>query len=176
MGGKTAPRNSVRWKMTHTRLVYIISPPVNPIAERSKTMITYKNLPRLYWQKVTNYKYLALNKTKTSQRCVRILQTLCTLWLPIKTQQIHSRNCFTNVLTKNKTFPLNNNLAFANYGTYVATCVICNRQYVGQSVKKFSTRRSSHWSTWNKPDNSGGSRPGVLGAVKQGAPKRSSFV
>jgi len=34
--------------MTHTRLVYIISPPVNPIAERSKTMITYKNLPRLY--------------------------------------------------------------------------------------------------------------------------------
>jgi len=47
------------------------------------------------------------------------------LWLPLKTKQIHGPNCFTNI-DRNKTFkfPLSQNLR-ANYGIYVASCVIC---------------------------------------------------
>jgi len=35
---------------------------------------------------------------------------------------------------------------------YVATCVICNQQYVGQTLNKFSIEWTSHPSNWNKPD------------------------
>jgi len=38
---------------------------------------------------------------------------------------------------KNKTFPLNQKLTCANHGIYVATCVICHNQYVGQTKNKF---------------------------------------
>jgi len=41
------------------------------------------------------------------------------------------------ILTKNKTSSLNHNRACANYGIYVTTCMICNQQYVGQSIKNF---------------------------------------
>jgi len=50
-----------------------------------------------------------------------------------------------------KSFPLNQNLTRANYGVYMATCVTCNEQYVGQTTNKVSTRWSSHRSNWSKP-------------------------
>jgi len=56
------------------------------------------------------------------------------------------------IMTKNRTFLPNQNLTCANYSIYVATCVICQRQYVGHMVNKFSKRWSSHRGTWNKPD------------------------
>jgi len=43
-------------------------------------------------------------------------------------------------MTKNKTFPLKQNLTCANYSIYVATCVICHWQYVGQTSNKFFMR------------------------------------
>jgi len=49
---------------------------------------------------------------------------------------------------KNKYFPLKQNLTCANYGLYVATCVICHEQYVGQSINKSSTKWASHWGAW----------------------------
>jgi len=36
------------------------------------------------------------------------------------------------ILSKNKTFPLTQNLTCANYGIYVATCVICRQQYLAK--------------------------------------------
>ena len=39
----------------------------------------------------------------------------------------------SQLLTKNKTFKLNQSLTCADFGTYVATCVICHEQYVGQT-------------------------------------------
>jgi len=39
-----------------------------------------------------------------------------------------------------------------NYGTYVSHRVICCKQYVSQTVNKFSKIWSAHWCTWNKPD------------------------
>jgi len=57
-------------------------------------MITYKR-PTTIGQKPTNYK-----------------QTLCTLWLPWKTQQTNGPNFFAHT-DKKKTFPLNYNLTCA---------------------------------------------------------------
>ena len=55
-------------------------------------------------------------------------------------------------LTKTKTFKLNQSLPCADFGIYVATCVICHEQYVGQTSNKFSKRWSVHRSNWKKQD------------------------
>jgi len=47
-------------------------------------------------------------------------------------------------MSKNKTSQLKQNWTCANYDIYLATCVICHEQYVGQW--------SSHRSNWNKPN------------------------
>ena len=58
----------------------------------------------------------------------------------------------SQIMGKNKTFPLNQKLTCANHGIYVATCAICNEQHVGQTKNKFYTRWSSHRSNWNRPN------------------------
>jgi len=58
----------------------------------------------------------------------------------------------SQLLTKTKTFKLNQSLTCADFGIYVATCVICHEQYVGQTSNKFSKRWSAHGSNWNKQD------------------------
>ena len=58
----------------------------------------------------------------------------------------------SELLTKTKTFKLNQSLTCADFGIYVATCVICREQYVGQTSNKFSKRWSAHRSNWNKQD------------------------
>ena len=58
----------------------------------------------------------------------------------------------SQLLTKTKTFKLNQSLTCAEFGIYVATCVICHEQYVGQTSNKFSKRWSAHRSNWNKQD------------------------
>jgi len=58
----------------------------------------------------------------------------------------------SQLLTKTETFKLNQSLTCADFGIYVATCVICHEQYVGQTSNKFSKRWSAHRSNWNKQD------------------------
>jgi len=41
---------------------------------------------------------------------------------------------------KNKTFLLKQNLTFANFGIYVASCMIRHEQYVGHTINKFSKK------------------------------------
>jgi len=60
--------------------------------------------------------------------------------------------CVLQIMTKTKSFPLKQNLTRPNYGIYMATCVICHEQYVGQISNKFSVRWSSPRSNWNKQD------------------------
>jgi len=62
--------------------------------------------------------------------------------------------CVSQIMGKYNlpTFPLNQKLTCANHGIYVATCVICHEQYVGQAKNKISTRWSSHRSIWNRPN------------------------
>jgi len=49
------------------------------------------------------------------------------------------------------------NQTFANYGIYLATCVMCHQKYVNQTVNKLSLKWSAHRGTWNKPDKRDGS-------------------
>ena len=58
----------------------------------------------------------------------------------------------SQLLTKTKTFKLNQSLTCADFGIYVATCVICHEQYVGQTSNKISKRWSAHCSNWNEQD------------------------
>ena len=58
----------------------------------------------------------------------------------------------SQIMSKTKTFPLNQKLTWADYGIYVATCVICHEQYVAQTKNKFSKRWSAHRSNWNRPN------------------------
>jgi len=59
---------------------------------------------------------------------------------------------FSQLLTKTKTFKLNQSLTCADFGIDVVTCVICHEQYVAQTSNKFSKRLSAHRSNWNKQD------------------------
>jgi len=68
----------------------------------------------------------------------------------------------SNIKAKNKIFPLNQNLTYANYGVYVATGVTCSQQYVGQTVNKFYTRWTAHRGSWNKPAIGGDRSPTAL--------------
>ena len=58
----------------------------------------------------------------------------------------------SQLLTKTNTFLLNQSLTFAHFGIYVAICVLCHEQCVGQTSNKFSKRWSAHRSNWNKQD------------------------
>ena len=59
----------------------------------------------------------------------------------------------SQIMSKTKTFPLNQNLTCANYGIYVATCVLCHEQYVGQTKNKFSKSWSAHHTNWNRSND-----------------------
>ena len=55
----------------------------------------------------------------------------------------------TSVATLSGMRNLKQKLTCKNYGVYAATCTICSAQYVGQTIKRFSTRWSGHRSVWN---------------------------
>jgi len=114
-------------------------------------MITYKRSNTI-GQLLTNYKHLALNKTREHVKGMSGPFGHCAL---CGKHGKHNRSmvpCVSQIMGKNKTFPLNQKLTCANHGIYVATCGICHEQYVGQTKNKFSTRWSSHRSNWNRPN------------------------
>jgi len=112
-------------------------------------MITYKR-PTTIVQSPTNYKHLPLSKTREH---VEGMPGPCSHCALCGNHGKHNKSmvqCVSQLMGKNKTFPLNQKLTCANHGIYVATCVICDEQYVGQTKNKFSTRWSSHRSNWNR--------------------------
>ena len=114
-------------------------------------MITYKR-PTTIGQKLTNYKDLALIKTRKqtkggSRACEHC--ALCGCYGKNIKSMVPT---VSQLLTKTKTFKLNQSLTCADFGIYVAICVICHEQYIGQTSNKFSQRWSAHRSNWNKQD------------------------
>jgi len=114
-----------------------------------KAMITFKR-PTTIGQKLTNYKDLALNKTQKqtkggSRPCEHC--ALCGCYGKNNKSMVPN---VSQLLTKTKTFKLNQSLTCADFVIYVATCVICHEQYVGQTSNKFSKRWSAHNNNWNK--------------------------
>ena len=112
-------------------------------------MITCKRLTTI-GQKLTNYKDLALNKTRKQTKCGSRPCEHCALCGCYGKNNKSMLSNVSQLLTKTKTFKLNQSLTCADFGIYVTTCVICHEQYVGQTSNKFSKRWSSHRSNWNK--------------------------
>jgi len=145
----------MRQETRPTGLGNIFSPSAYSNTKRKKlnpkAMITYKR-PTTIGQKLTNYKDLALNKTRKqtkggSRPCEHC--ALCGCYGKNNKSMVPN---VSQLLTKTKTFKLNQSLTCADFGIYVATCVICHGQYVGQTSKKVSKRWSAHRSNWNKQD------------------------
>jgi len=114
-------------------------------------MITYKR-PTTIGQLLTNYKHLALSKTREH---VKGMSGPCGRCALCGNHGKHNKSmvrCVSQIIGKSKTFPLNQKLTCAKYGIYAATCVICHERYVGQTKNKFSTRWSSPRSNWNGPN------------------------
>jgi len=114
-------------------------------------MITYKR-PTTIGQKLANYKDLALNKTRKQTKGGSRPCEHCALCGCYGKNNKSMPPNVSQLLTKTKTFKLNQSLTCADFGIYVATCVICHEQYVGQNSNKFSKRWSAHRSNWNKQD------------------------
>ena len=112
-------------------------------------MITYKR-PTTIGQKLTNYKDLALKKTRKQTKGGSTPCEHCALCGCYGKNNKSMVPNVSQLLTKTKTFKLNQSLTCADFGIYVATCLICHEQYVGQTSNKFSKRWSAHRSNWNK--------------------------
>jgi len=116
-----------------------------------KEMIAYKKTTTNE-QLLTNYKHLALSKTREH---VKGMSSPCGHCALCGNHAKHNKSlvpCVSQIMGKIKTFPLNQKLTCANHGIYVATCVICHEQYVGQTNNKFSMRWSSHRSNSIRPN------------------------
>jgi len=108
-----------------------------------KAMITYKT-PKTIEQILTTYKHFALSKTREP---VKGESEPCGHCAPCGCNGKHNKSMVprvSQIMSKTKTFPLNQNLTCPNYGIYVATCVLCHEQYVGQTKNKYSKRWSAH--------------------------------
>jgi len=114
-------------------------------------MITYKR-PTTIGRLFTNCKHLALSKTREHLNGMSGPCGHCALCGNYGKHKKSMVPYVSQIMSKNKTFPLNQKLTCANHGIYVATCVMCHEQYVGQTKNKFSTRWSSHRSNWNRPN------------------------
>jgi len=113
--------------------------------------MTYKR-PTTIAQLLTNYKQLALSKTREH---VKGMSGPCGHCALCGNHGKHNKSmvpCVSQIMGKNKTFQLNQKLTCANHGIYVATCVICHEQHVGQTKNIFSMRWSPHRSNWNRPN------------------------
>jgi len=89
-----------------------------------KAMITYKR-PTTIGQLFTTYKHLDLSKTR---KHVKGMSGPCGHCALGGNQGEHNKSMLLSVsqiMGKNKTFPLNQKLTCTNHGIYVATCVIC---------------------------------------------------
>ena len=82
---------------------------------KPKSVTKFKS-PKILYTDEKQYK-------KENRRCIKAVEALCTLWLPLKTQN-HATKYFTKN-EKNKSFPV----------------MICHQQYVGQIVMITTTKR-----------------------------------
>jgi hypothetical protein len=113
-----------------------------------KALITYKR-PQTLSQQLTNYKALAHKSTSiptgSSKPCDHC--SLCgkhgrnaNMVENINEVTSESGKCF-NILTR---------LTCADWGIYAATCKICKKKYVGQTMTTFSKRWCQHRTIWKR--------------------------
>ena len=111
--------------------------------------VLYKRLPTLA-SMLTNYKKVAHSTTGNtgqgrSQPCKK-----CGLCGPFNRYKSMVHQTSTITAANGKIFSLKQTLDCSNYGIYVATCGLCHKQYVGQTINKFSKRWCHHRFIWNQ--------------------------
>jgi len=94
-----------------------------------KAMITCKR-PTTIGQLLANYKHLALSKTREHVKGMSGPCGHCALCGNHGKYNKSMVPCVSQIMGKNKTFPLNQKLTCANHDIHVATCVISHEQYV----------------------------------------------
>ena len=112
--------------------------------------VVYKRPPTLA-SMLTNYKKVAHSTTENtgqgkSQPCKKC--GLCGHFNHYKSM-VHQTSTITAANGK-KIFAIKQTLDCSNYGIYVATCRLCHKQYVGQTINKFSKRWCHHRFIWNQ--------------------------
>ena len=111
--------------------------------------VVYKR-PSSLASMLTNYKKVAHSNTKNtgqgrSQPCKKC--SFCGHFNRYKSM-VHQTSTIT--AANGKIFALKQTLDCSNYGTYVAVCRLCHKQYIGQSISKFSKRWCHHRFIWNQ--------------------------
>ena len=108
-----------------------------------KAMITFKR-PITLAGLLTNYRTIAhgIPSDTGSRPCNHC--ALCGHYG--KKRMVNNAKTITS--SSGKVFHIKQNLTCKDFGVYVATCKLCPSQYVGQTVKSFSTRWSGHRAVW----------------------------
>jgi len=86
-------------------------------------VVTYKR-PATITQNLRNYTYLVFRKTKKRLEGVWRPCQHCARFTYHGKHSKSAVTCVSQIMTKRKTYPLKRNLTFANYGVYVATCIV----------------------------------------------------
>ena len=124
-----------------------------PLTAKEKSLVqatvVYKRPPTLA-SMLTNYKKVAHSTTENtsqgkSQPCKKC--ALCGHFNHYKSV-VHQTSTIT--AANGKIFALKQTLNCSNYGIYVATCRLCHKQYVGQTINKFPKRWCHHRFIWNQ--------------------------
>ena len=111
--------------------------------------VVYERPPTLV-NMLTNYKNVAHSTTENtgqgrSQFCKKC--TLCGHFNHDKSM-VHQTSTIT--AANGKIFALKQTSDCSNYGIYGATCRLCHKQYIGQTINKFSKSWSHHRFIWNQ--------------------------
>ena len=113
---------------------------IAPMLCKSEILMGLNNKQKSLCQMTTTNVYLVSNKTRKqtkggSRPCGHC--ALCGCYGKNNKSMVPNAS---ELLTKTKTFKLNLSLTCSDFGIYVAACVICHEQYVGQTSNKFSKR------------------------------------
>jgi len=101
------------------------------------------------WDYLTNYKRIAHDQHAAPEGCSSSPCGHCALCGKYgKHHSIVEKEDY--LCTPTGRIKLTQRLSYANYGIYVATCLLCKEQYVGQTKNKFSVRWTAHRNNWDK--------------------------
>ena len=128
-------------------------------------MIAYQR-PQTLSQNLTRYKKIAHerhNGPGSSDPCGRC--KLCGNFGTNNKSMVHTTN---EIQSKSgNSFILRRRLNCSDSGIYVATCTLCQEQYVGQTITSFATRWNSHRKVWNDGVTEDGDRAALLTHYKK---------
>ena len=113
--------------------------------------VVYRRPPTIA-NKLTRYKEIAHLTNEPNQGISKpCCRTRCKLCGGAEGKGMVNTRKFI-ISEKGKEFPFVKPLSCIDWGIYAATCVICHKQYVGQTTTNFATRWSQHRLIWKKTD------------------------